>query len=276
MATFVPQTVRPHAVDSGVLPRRSGQSKDPFYLTLNPLQWDWHEVRGWVPAVGRLYITPGVMGTPTPERKGDPVNPSPAILAVERFQSVVIKDQETYLRRLPRQGGWCYFTRWDTPDVYHGEVSWEFDADGYMDFIASHVGTAPGKLIKPPPKRLKERKIATHGARLSRLERLHHDNPRDGGIRRRYLAALLQDRQMRAELEGRPFDRASLEEDGVDLTGAGDTMEPESRPKPARQPRGAAKRKDATDAKAPMSSAATGTDGDDSTNDAREEGAANG
>lgn len=208
MPAYVPKAVsRDDRESSAKLPRNPGQSRYPFYLQLHPREWEWERGAGWFPSVGRLAITPGSMGVQNPPRQGDPVDPAPAILNAERQGWVVLKAQEEYLCYLDVEGGGrCYFTKWDSPDVYYKSVSWDHDAAGLRAFVMSKVGSGPGKLIPACPERLRERKIAAFRKRLERLELMSTTNPNNGSMAQRFKQAQLQLRAMVAELAGEPFE----------------------------------------------------------------------
>jgi len=190
-----------------LLPANPGQSRYPFFLQLHPREWTWEPGRGWVPSVGRLPLSPGVMGVASPVRQGAPVDSGPAVLQAERAGWIVIKDQSEYLGyTMTVAGRRCYHTRWDKPDIYHGSVDWEHDKAGYLEYILSKVGTDPGRLIEPCRPKLKDRKISAFMKRLQRIERQATDNPGNGAAQRRFETATRQMAAMQAERAGEPFE----------------------------------------------------------------------
>ena len=203
MSKFIPTVVTPGAAaTTAKLPRKCGQSRAPFFLQVHPREWSWHEQRGWVPTVGRLFITPGVMGVSTPRRPGAGVDASPAVNAAERMGWIVLKPQELYLRSLPMEGGGlCYFTAWDTPDEYHGAVEWEYDESGFLDYLLALVGDGPGQVIPPCSVRLKSRKISAFEKRVRRLEKTAADNTANANLQHRFVEASEQLAAMREDLE---------------------------------------------------------------------------
>jgi len=205
MAKFVPAVVSTDRRDAKHgLPAKHGQSVFPFYLMLHPTGWNWDTTgKRWVPRTGKLHITPGAGGTPD-KAKGKPYDTRHLILNAQQDGWVVLTDQESYLRSLPlEEGGVIYITAWDTPEVFYDEVDWDHDAQGYGDFLLSKTGDlSTGALIKPMPRRLKERKIRTFGKRVERLETSHLSTPGNQNIKARLDAARKTMAEMQQDYDG--------------------------------------------------------------------------
>lgn len=206
-----------------LLPHFHGQSKFRFYLTLNPHAWKWHDEHGWVPDVGILPITPGSSGVATPSSRGGAVDPTPALNSIRRHGSVAIEPLSEYLVHMKtKTGKTAYFTKFDVPDVYFDEVTWERDGGAFYEYIMSKVGDGPGMLIPDCPKIIKERRITAQRKRLARVESQHSANPSNGAMRVRFedekarldamLASLADDDSKAAEAEPKTRRRGARKE----------------------------------------------------------------
>lgn len=206
MGAFVAKTPEQSEAEEQRLPAKPGHSEHPFYIQLHPSEWDWEPGSGWVPSIGQLAITPGVMGVSAPVRKGGAIEDGPAILAAQKLGWVILHETKDYLRYgLTVNGRRCYFTKWDTPDIFNGRVTWTCDRAGFLAYIMSKVGSHPGALVKPCSEGYKTRKIAAFVKRLDRLETDSANNPQHHGKRRRYLEAVRKHAAMVAELAGEDF-----------------------------------------------------------------------
>ena len=171
---------------SDALPNNHGQSKFRFYLTLNPHAWKWHDEFGWVPDVGILPITPGASGVATPASKGGVIDPNPAINSIRRHGSKAIEPLSEYLvQAKTKSGKTAYFTKFDVPDVYFDEVTWERDEKAFYEYIMTKVGSTPGNMIPDCPKVIKERKISAQRKRRDRIQAALSASPSNGALKLR-------------------------------------------------------------------------------------------
>lgn len=181
------------ASNDNKLPEKHQQSVFPFYLMLNPKSWDWSpRINDWVPHCGRLYITPGCSGVPD-KRKGQPYDVRGLIQKAQADGWKILLDQSQYLRQAEIDVAGspvCYFTKWDRPEIYAGEVDWEFDEASYEQFLLGFVGDGIESLLKPLPEKMRERKVRVFQKRVERLEERHLANPSNLSVKARYDDAL--------------------------------------------------------------------------------------
>lgn len=189
-------------IESMVLPKDTSHSKSPFFLMIHPRHgWVWdNENSRWIPEASRLPISPGVAGTEAPQIRGQQANPDTAILAYQKKGFKILFDNNTYLKKWPKEGGgYFYTTIWDNAEEFYDVLTWNFDKEGYTSFLLNKI--KEGIIPEMHPK-LKEFKITDYQKRVDRLEKAAKDNP-ISAIKHRYEASKATLEAMKKDLGGR-------------------------------------------------------------------------
>ena len=134
------------ARDVAKLPVIEKRTRARFRAMVNQDAWMWSPRLGcYVPSLGRMVISGGVMGTAILQGGREDDSACRANWSKKGWQVIELGDQRfpnggKYIKRWKTYGnGWAYTYAWETPNSVAGEIIWHDDQDAHDAFLKAIV-----------------------------------------------------------------------------------------------------------------------------------------